>query len=69
VSRVLAYYQPVLRRVYRDDYPKRERDLEHFATIAERYRATGRCSPTWRSSRRPTASAASSRPTARTRAW
>ena len=41
VSRVLAYYQPVLRRVYRDDYPKRERDLEHFATIAERYRATG----------------------------
>jgi DNA helicase-2/ATP-dependent DNA helicase PcrA len=41
VSRVLAYYQPLLRRVYRDDYPKRERDLEHFATIAERYRATG----------------------------
>jgi DNA helicase-2/ATP-dependent DNA helicase PcrA len=41
VSRVLDYYQPVLRRVYRDDYPKRERDLEHFATIAERYRATG----------------------------
>ena len=41
VSRVLAYYQPILRRVYRDDYPKRERDLEHFATIALRYRATG----------------------------
>jgi ATP-dependent DNA helicase UvrD/PcrA len=41
VSRVLAYYQPVLRRVYRDDYPKRERDLEHFATIALRYRSTG----------------------------
>ena len=41
VARVLAYYEPVLRRVYRDDYPKRERDLEHFATIAERYRATG----------------------------
>jgi len=41
VSRVLAYYQPVLRRVYRDDYPKRERDLEHFATIALRYRAIG----------------------------
>jgi len=41
VNRVLHYYQPVLRRVYRDDYPKRERDLEHFATIAERYRATG----------------------------
>jgi DNA helicase-2/ATP-dependent DNA helicase PcrA len=41
VSRVLGYYQPILRRVHRDDYPKRERDLEHFATIAERYRATG----------------------------
>ncbi len=41
VGRVLTYYQPVLRRVYRDDYPKRERDLEHFATIALRYRATG----------------------------
>ncbi|MCC6847914.1 MAG: ATP-dependent helicase [Deltaproteobacteria bacterium] len=41
VSRVLAYYEPVLRRVYRDDYPKRERDLEHFAAIALRYRATG----------------------------
>ena len=27
--------------MYRDDYPKRERDLEHFATIAIRYRATG----------------------------
>jgi DNA helicase-2/ATP-dependent DNA helicase PcrA len=41
VDRVLAYYAPVLRRAYRDDYPKRERDLEHFATIAGRYRATG----------------------------
>ncbi len=41
VNRVLTYYQPVLRRAYRDDYPKRERDLEHFATIALRYRATG----------------------------
>jgi DNA helicase-2/ATP-dependent DNA helicase PcrA len=41
VARVLSYYEPVLRRVYRDDYPKRERDLEHFATIASRYRATG----------------------------
>jgi len=39
VGRVLAYYQPILRRAYRDDYPKRERDLEHFASIAERYRS------------------------------
>jgi DNA helicase-2/ATP-dependent DNA helicase PcrA len=40
VGHVLAYYAPVLRRVHREDYPKRERDLEHFATIAERYRST-----------------------------
>jgi len=40
-SRVLAYYQPILRRAYREDYPKRERDLDHFAAIAERYRSVG----------------------------
>ncbi len=39
VERVLEYYSPVLRRVHREDYPKRERDLEHFANIAQRYRA------------------------------
>ncbi len=41
IARILAYYQPILRRTYREDYPKRERDLDHFATIAERYRALG----------------------------
>jgi DNA helicase-2/ATP-dependent DNA helicase PcrA len=40
VGRILDYYGPVLRRVHPEDYPKRERDLEHFATIAERYRST-----------------------------
>jgi ATP-dependent DNA helicase UvrD/PcrA len=40
VAQVLAYYAPILRRVHREDHPKRERDLEHFATIAERYRST-----------------------------
>jgi len=39
VERALEYYAPVLRRVHREDYPKRERDLEHFATIAQRYRS------------------------------
>jgi DNA helicase-2/ATP-dependent DNA helicase PcrA len=40
VAEVLAYYAPILRRLHPDDYPKRERDLEHFGSIAERYRAT-----------------------------
>ena len=39
VERALEYYAPILRRVHREDYPKRERDLEHFATIAQRYRS------------------------------
>jgi DNA helicase-2/ATP-dependent DNA helicase PcrA len=30
----------VLRRLHPEDYPKRERDLEQFAAIAERYRST-----------------------------
>ena len=28
-----------MREAYPDDYPKRERDLEHFQTITERYRS------------------------------
>ncbi len=40
LARILTYYGPVLRRIHPEDYPKRERDLEHFATIAERYRST-----------------------------
>ena len=40
LARVLEHYGPILRRIHPDDYPKRERDLEHFATIAERYRGT-----------------------------
>jgi DNA helicase-2/ATP-dependent DNA helicase PcrA len=40
IGRILAYYGPVLRRTHPEDYPKRERDLEQFATIAERYRST-----------------------------
>jgi DNA helicase-2/ATP-dependent DNA helicase PcrA len=38
VEEVLRYYEPALKRVHREDYPKRRKDLEHFATIAARYR-------------------------------
>jgi DNA helicase II / ATP-dependent DNA helicase PcrA len=36
---VIEYYLPIMRDAYRDDYPKRERDLEHFQDLAERYRS------------------------------
>jgi DNA helicase-2/ATP-dependent DNA helicase PcrA len=39
VARVVAFYTPMLRQIHRDDFPKRERDLEHFVTIAARYRS------------------------------
>jgi DNA helicase-2/ATP-dependent DNA helicase PcrA len=37
LAEVLRYYEPTVKRVHRDDYPKRLRDLEHFVTIAARY--------------------------------
>jgi ATP-dependent DNA helicase UvrD/PcrA len=39
IARALAYYLPLMRENYPDDYPRRERDLEHFQTITERYRS------------------------------
>jgi DNA helicase-2/ATP-dependent DNA helicase PcrA len=36
---VVEYYLPIMREAYRDDYPKRERDLEHFQDLAERHRS------------------------------
>jgi DNA helicase-2/ATP-dependent DNA helicase PcrA len=39
LARTLEYYLPLMRDSYPDDYPKRERDLEHFQTITERYRS------------------------------
>ncbi len=36
---VIEYYAPLLREAHPDDYPKRERDLEHFQNLAERYRS------------------------------
>jgi DNA helicase-2/ATP-dependent DNA helicase PcrA len=41
LDQVLPYYEPILRRLHREDYPKRRKDLEHFATIAARYRDLG----------------------------
>jgi DNA helicase-2/ATP-dependent DNA helicase PcrA len=39
LAAVLEYYLPTMREAYPDDYPKRERDLEHFQNLAERYRS------------------------------
>ncbi|HEX7070744.1 MAG TPA: ATP-dependent helicase, partial [Rhodothermales bacterium] len=32
---VLNYYEPILKRTYFEDYPKRQQDLEHFTALAE----------------------------------
>ncbi len=37
VEAVLAYYQPLLEKKYYEDYPKRAKDLDHFAGLAEGY--------------------------------
>jgi len=39
LAQVVEYYLPIMREAYADDYPKRERDLEHFQNLAERYRS------------------------------
>ncbi len=39
IALVLEYYLPLMRDAYPDDYPKRERDLEHFQNITERYKS------------------------------
>ena len=39
LAQVVEYYTPIMREAYPDDYPKRERDLEHFQSLAERYRS------------------------------
>jgi len=38
IDELLRYYDPILKHKHAEDYPKRHRDLEHFATIAARYR-------------------------------
>jgi DNA helicase-2/ATP-dependent DNA helicase PcrA len=39
VARVVGFYTPMLRQRHPEDFPKREKDLEHFVTIAGRYRS------------------------------
>jgi len=39
VARVTGFYVPMLRHKHPEDFPKREKDLEHFLTIAARYRS------------------------------
>ena len=39
LNQVLAYYEPHLKRLHRDDYPKRAKDLEHMLSIAARYKS------------------------------
>jgi DNA helicase-2/ATP-dependent DNA helicase PcrA len=39
VAEVVGFYAPMLRHLHPDDFPKREKDLEHFVTIAARYRS------------------------------
>ncbi len=39
LAEVMDYYGPIMRDAYPDDYPKRERDLEHFQNLAQRYRS------------------------------
>src|SRR5438093_8796918 len=34
----MQYYDPIVKRKYPDDYPKRLKDLEHFQGITEHYR-------------------------------
>ncbi|MDT7857045.1 ATP-dependent helicase [Rubrivirga sp. S365] len=39
VERVLAYYRPVFERVYADDWPRREADLDAVAALAAQHRS------------------------------
>jgi DNA helicase-2/ATP-dependent DNA helicase PcrA len=39
IAATLEYYLPVMREAYPDDFPKRERDLEHFQNITQRYKS------------------------------
>jgi DNA helicase-2/ATP-dependent DNA helicase PcrA len=39
VASVVGFYVPMMRHVHPEDFPKREKDLEHFLTISARYRS------------------------------
>lgn len=42
IDLIVQYYLPILKRNQRDDYPKRQKGLEHFSIITERYRSLDR---------------------------
>ncbi|NQV73728.1 ATP-dependent helicase [bacterium] len=37
IESILAYYAPILKRVYYEDFPKREQDLEHLVGITQSF--------------------------------
>ena len=37
LEKLVEYYSPILERVYHDDYPKRERDLESLIILSHKY--------------------------------
>ncbi|MBI2964484.1 MAG: ATP-dependent helicase, partial [Deltaproteobacteria bacterium] len=39
LERAMVHYEPILKRVHPDDYPRRAKDLEHLVTLAARYRS------------------------------
>jgi DNA helicase-2/ATP-dependent DNA helicase PcrA len=39
LGEVCKYYEPILKRVHREDYPKRQKDLDQFAAIALRFQS------------------------------
>lgn len=41
VEAVVSYYEPILKRRYYEDYPKRLQDLEHFVSLAGNFDARG----------------------------
>jgi len=38
IETLIAHYEPILKRKYYEDYPKRQQDLEHFVTVAEPFK-------------------------------
>lgn len=41
VEAVISYYEPILKRIYYEDYPKRLQDLDHFVSLAGNFEARG----------------------------
>ncbi|GIW43312.1 MAG: DNA helicase [Candidatus Binatia bacterium] len=41
VDEVLRYYEPILKRRYPEDHPRRRRDLEHIVSLAAEHRSLG----------------------------